>query len=134
MPEREVAETELVQDVELPMYRRFCLEEGDALLDRHVQHVVDRLAAQRDLQRLAVEARALADAACDLDVGHEIQLRGDHAFTLALLAATAFDVEAESSRLVAALDRERRLREEVADRVVEADVGRRVRPAVAADR
>ena len=56
------------------------------------------------------------------------------ALALALLAAAAFDVEAEAARLVAALDRERRLREEVADGVVEADVGRRVRTAVASDR
>ena len=56
------------------------------------------------------------------------------AFALALLAAAALDVEAEASRLVVALDRERRLREEIADGVVEADVGRRVRAAVAADR
>src|SRR5262245_62127880 len=116
------------------MYRRLLLKERDALLDRHVQHVVDRLAAQRDLQRLAVETRALADAARDLDVGHEIELRGDDTLALTLFAATALDVEAESSWLVAAVDRERRLREEVADRVVEAHVGRRIRAAVAADR
>ena len=80
----------------------------DAFFDRHVQHVVDRLAAQRDLQRLGVEARALAGAAGHLDVGHEVELRGDHALALALLAAAALDVEAEPPGLVAALDRERR--------------------------
>src|SRR5439155_10706505 len=95
---------------------------------------VDRLAAERDLERLAVEPRPLARAARHLDVGHEVELRRDRALPLALLAAAAFDVEAESPRLVAALHRERRRGEQIADRVVEADVGRRVRAAVAPDR
>ncbi|HZM59157.1 MAG TPA: hypothetical protein VFB85_05155, partial [Vicinamibacterales bacterium] len=75
-------------------------------------------------ERLAVEARALAHAARDLDVRHEIQLRRDDALALTFLAASTLHVEAESPRLVAAFDRERRRREEVPDRVVEADVGR----------
>ena len=73
-------------------------------------------------------------AARHLDVGHEVELRRDHAFALALLAAAALDVEAEPSGLVAALDRQRRVGEQVADGVVEADVGGRVRSAVPADR
>ena len=72
----------------------------DALFDRHIQHVVDRLAAHRHIQRLAVEARALARAAGHLHIGHEVELRGDHAFALALLAAAALHVEAEAARLV----------------------------------
>ena len=105
LAERQVAEAEVVQDFDLPGQRRLGREEGDALLHRHVQHVVDRLAADGDLERLAVEARALARAARDLDVRHEVELRRDHAFALALLAAAALDVEAESPGLVVALDR-----------------------------
>ena len=41
-----------------------------------------------------------------LHVRHEIELRGDGAFALALLAAAALHVEAEPARLVAALDRQ----------------------------
>ena len=40
-----------------------------------------------------------------------------------LFAPAAFDVEAESPGFVVALDRQRRVGEEVADGVVEADVG-----------
>ena len=44
------------------------------LLDRHVEHVGDRLAAELHLQRLAVVALALADVAGDPDVGQEVHL------------------------------------------------------------
>ena len=96
--------------------------------------VVDRLAAHRDLERLAVEPRAFAGAARDFDVRHEVELRRDRALALAFLAASALDVEAEAAGLVVALDRERRRREQVADVVVETDVGRGIRTAVPADR
>ena len=82
----------------------------------------------------ATEARALAGAAGHFDVGHEVELRGDDAFALALLATAALDVEAETARLcIRALSTAASARK-VANRVVEADVGRGVRAAVAADR
>ena len=77
LAEREVAEPEVGEHLDLAADRRLAGEERHAFFDRHVQHVVDRLAAERDLQRLAVEARALARAARDLDVGHEVELRRD---------------------------------------------------------
>ena len=51
-PERQVAEPEVVQHLDLLADRRLAREERHAFLDRHVQHVVDGLAAQRDLERL----------------------------------------------------------------------------------
>src|SRR5207244_2796974 len=95
--------------------------------------VVDGFSTHRHVQRLAVEPRSLACAAGHLHVGHEIKLGGDYAFSLALLASAALDVEAEASGLVAALHRQRRLSEEIANVVVEADVGGGVGAAVAAD-
>src|SRR6185295_8002612 len=68
-----------------------------------------------------------------LDVGHEVQLRGDRPLSLAFLAAAPLDVETEAAGPVLALDRERRFGEEIANRVVEADVGRGIRTAVPAD-
>ena len=41
----------------------------------------------------------------DLDVGHEVELRGDDAFALTLLAAAAFHVETEPAGFIFALDR-----------------------------
>ena len=60
-----------------------------------------------------VEPRPLAGAAGYLHVGHEVELRGDHSFALALFAPAALDVEAEPPRLVGALHRQRRPGEQV---------------------
>ena len=82
--------------------RRHRLEELDRLVDGHVEHVGDRLAAVGHLQRLAVEALAAADVAGDEDVGQEVHLDLDQPVALAGLAAAALDVEAEPARPVAA--------------------------------
>ena len=78
---------------------RHRLEEGQRVLDRHVEHLVDALALVVDLQRLAVVALALADVAGHVDVGQEVHLDLDHAVALAGLAAPALDVEAEAPGL-----------------------------------
>ena len=103
-PEGQVPEPQVVQHVDLLAHGRFVREERHAFLHRHVEHVGDGLTAQGDLQRLGAEARALADAAGHFDVRHEVELGGDHALALALLAPAALDVEAEASCLVAAFD------------------------------
>ena len=106
----------------------------ERLLHVHLQHVGDALALELHLQRLAVEAMALAHRAGDPDVGQEIHLQPVRAVALARLAAAAGDVEAEPARLVAAALRLGQLREQVADLVEHLDVGRRVRARRAADR
>src|SRR5205085_2527584 len=88
LPQCEVAKSEGVEDFDLLADGGLPSEESHAFLDRHVQYVVDGLAAKRHLERLAVEARSLARAARDFYVRHEIQLRGDRPFALALLAAS----------------------------------------------
>ena len=134
LPQRQITQAEIGEHLDLPAHCRLAGEERDPFLHRHVQHIVDRLAPERHLERLGVEPRALARAACHFDVRHEIELCRDHAFALALFAPAALDVEAESPRFVVALHRQRRLSEQVPDDVVEPDVGCRVRAAVPANR
>src|SRR4029079_7392732 len=69
LPEREIPQAELVQPFDLLADGRLAREERDAFLDRHVQDVGDRLAAQRHLERLAVEAPPLAAAQGALTAG-----------------------------------------------------------------
>ena len=110
------------------------LEELERLLDRHLEHVRDRLALEADVERLAVVALAVALLAGHVDVGQEVHLDLDLAVAAADLAAAALDVEREAARLVAARARLRRARVELADVVEHAGVGRRVRARRAPDR
>ena len=113
---------------------RHRLEELRRLLDRHVEHVGDRLALEQHLQRLAVVALALADVAGDVDVGQEVHLDLDDAVALAGLAAAALDVEGEAAGLVAARLGLGQAGEPLADRREGAGVGRGVGARRAADR
>ena len=109
-------------------------EELERLLDRHLEHVGDRLALEADLERLAVVALAVALLARHVDVGQEVHLDLDLPVAAAHLAAAALDVEREAARLVAARPRLLGLGEQLADLVEQPDVGGRVGARRAADR
>src|SRR6202043_3400677 len=79
-------------------------------------------------------ALAAAHLAGDVDVGQEVHLDLDLAVALARLAASAWHVEAEAARLVAAHARLGGPRHQVADRVEDVGVGGRVGARRAADR
>src|ERR1700732_2192190 len=98
----DVVEADAAQQREPVAYFWHRLEEFQRLLDRHVEHVGDRFAAEQDFQRLAVVALALADVAGDVNVRQEVHLDLDDAVALAGLAAAALDVEREAAGLVAA--------------------------------
>ena len=109
-------------------------EEGDRIVHRHLQYVVDRLFAVADFENLILEALAAAGFAHQLHVGHELHADLDESLALALLAAAAGDVErevrgVESRPLGVGL-----VGVEFADLVVGLDVGHGVRPRGFADR
>ena len=114
--------------------RGIAREELGRLVDAHLEHVGDRLALVLHLERLRVVALALADFARHVDVGQEVHLDLDDAVALARFAAAALDVEREAPRRVAAHLRFGRQREQLANQVERAGVGRRVRARRAADR
>src|SRR5215813_1924412 len=122
LAERQISQAKIVDYFDLLSDRRLFGKECHAFLDRHVQYIVDRLAAQCDLERLAVEPRTLARATCHFDVRHEVELCGDDAFSLTFFAASTLDVETESPGFVIAFYRQRRLRKQITNRVVKADV------------
>ena len=134
LAEPHVVEPDVVQRLQPPADLRDVGEELERLLDRHLEHVGDRLALEADVERLAVVALAVALLARDVDVRQEVHLDLDLPVAAADLAAPALDVEREAARLVAARPRLLRLGEQVADLVEQPDVGRRVRPRRAADR
>ena len=134
LAERHVVEPDVVQRLQPAADLRDLREERERLLDRHLEHVGDRLALEAHLERLAVVALALARLARDVDVGQEVHLDLDLAVALARLAAAALDVEREAARLVAAHLRVGRQRVQLADVREEVGVRRGVRARRAADR
>src|SRR4029077_13703158 len=133
LPQPDITEANLAERLQLPLDLRNAIEELGRLLDAHVEHVGDRLAAIGDLERLLVVAFALANLAGHVNVRQEVHLDLDDAVALAVLAAAALDVEAEPARIVAPHPRLRHLGEQLADVGEDAGVGRRVRAGRPAD-
>src|SRR5688500_17644927 len=134
LADAQVAESDLLQ---LPQHLTesvFADEEAYSFIDREIEYLPDVEAFVRDLERLALVARAAADVARQEDVGEELHLDADDAFALTLLAPAAFHVEGEVAGPVPALLRERLLREDVADTVECLDVSDGIRAVRATDR
>ena len=129
-----IAEADLVQRVELRGNRRYGGEEFRAVLDRHVEHIGNRLALEMHVQRLAVIALALAGLAGDVDIRQEVHLDLDDAVALAGFAAPALDVEAEPARRITARFRFRQAGIPVPDRAEGAGIGGGVGARCAPDR
>src|SRR5207247_9307774 len=102
LAELDVLEADIVQRLETAPQLRDLGEELQRFLDRHLEHVRDRLPLEPHLEGLAVVTRPLAGLARNVDVRQEVHLDLDLTVALARLASPASDVEREASRLVAA--------------------------------
>src|SRR5438874_9220194 len=129
-----VAETNVDERLQLLVHGGDILEDRQRVVDWEVEDVGDGVAVKLYCERLLVVAAAVADLAQDVDVGQEVHLDAALAFALAGLAASTLHVEGEAARLVAALARLGKLREEVADGGEDARVGRGVGAWCASDR
>src|SRR2546425_5793425 len=134
LAEREIAQADVLQQLETALDRRMRGEEFERLVDVHRQHLADALAAQLDRQRIGVEARAAAGFARYAHVREEGHRDLLQALAFALLAATAARVEREAARGPAAHPGFRRIRKQPAYLVPEPYVGRRAGARRLADR
>ena len=125
LPQLDVAQAyvlqrdELLDDFLLPVLA----EELDGLIDSHFKYVVDVGVVEAYLQRVGLEALAVARLALQHQVGHELHFHGDGTFALAFLATAAFAVEAEVAGRVAHLLGQRLFGIELAYLVVGLEVG-----------
>ena len=115
LSEREVAESDFLHGGEFVGHGGHGAEKRQGFVDGHVQHIGDVFAFVGDLEGLAVVAATVADVAGDEDVGEEMHFDFERAVALAMFAASAFDVEAEASGVVAADTGGGDLREKFAD-------------------
>ena len=77
------------------------LEEFNSLVNGHFQHIVNALALVVDFESFTVVALALADFAWNINIGEEMHFYLDDTVALTSLAASALDIEGESSACVA---------------------------------
>ena len=89
LAEPDVSEPDILERVQPAVDPRLMLEEHRGLVDRHLEHVGDALAAELHLERLAVVATPLAHLARHVDVREKVHLDLDHPVARARLAATA---------------------------------------------
>src|SRR5262249_37783861 len=98
LPEREVAEPDVIENPQRARYRGMRRERGDGFLDGHRQHLGDRVPRMPARARLPGEAAALAGIAVDVDVGQEAHPHAQPALAGAAFAPPAGDVEREAAR------------------------------------
>ena len=132
----DVSEADVREGPQFAGDRRDVLEEAQRFLHRHVQDLVNILAAIPDLERLPVVALAPTDIAGDVDVGEKMHFDLDDAVALAtgLLQRPPFDVEAEAAGVVAACARLWNGSTELTDGAEKVGVRRGVGARRAADR
>ena len=86
--------------MQFALYLWYAREELKPLFNGHFEHIVDIFALVFDFERFAVVSRAFADIARYIDIGEEVHLYLHYSVALARLAASAFDIERESVRLI----------------------------------
>ena len=97
LAEADVAEADLVEDVELVDDFGDAGEVAEGFLDGHVEDVVDVAALVLDVEDGGFVTGSVAFFAGELDVGEELHFDGDGAVAFADVAAAAGDVEGEAA-------------------------------------
>ena len=121
-----VAEANFKQSFELSVDLRNCFEELDGFFDCHVKDIGNRLTFVLHFESFAVVPLALTQFARNVHVGQKVHFDFEDAVPSACLTASAFDIKAESSLLIASDFCVWGSRKEVTDHVEGAGVGCRV--------
>ena len=133
LAEAQVAEADLLEDLEAPGDPRLPPEEMQRLVHGQVQDLVDRLPVVAHLEQGRRIAPAPADLADEIHVGEELQVHPHLPVPRAGLAASAGDVEREVAGREPQPPRVLGGREDVADGVEGLDIGDGVGAGAAAD-
>src|SRR5207245_1737995 len=108
-------------------------EKRERFANRQLQNFVNILAVIADFQNAALDARAAALFADQLDVREKLHFHGNRAVSLAGFAAAAGNVEGKMTGSIAAALRIRRVGKNVADSVESLQIGGGIRTRRAAD-
>lgn len=133
LAEFDVAEADFLNGFEFREDGRDISEELNRFVDGHVKDLGNVFAFVFDFEGFVIVAATVAGGAGDVDVGEEVHFDFVDAVALAGFAAATLDVEAETAGFIAAEFGFGLLREELADLVEGAGVGRDIGARGAAD-
>src|SRR5271154_1022462 len=102
-------------------------EKRESFLNGELKHLVNVQSLVTNVENGALEARALAFLADQLDIGQELHLYRDRTVALAIFAASAGNIEGKMAGIVAAFFGVGRVGEDFADQIEGFDVGDWVR-------
>ncbi len=126
LSESHITQAHVDQGLQVAMDSANRLEELRGLFNGHVQHIGNRLALVVDLEGFPVVPRTVTDLTGHIDVGQKVHFNGDGSVPRAVLAASAFDIEAETALLITTNLGFLSLGKQRPDFVEDAGVGRRV--------
>ena len=112
-----VPQPDFVQDLQAPHDLRDGAKEGERLAHRHVEHFIDTTSAILHREHFGLEPLPIAVLAWQKDIGEELHLDPNLAFTLARVAPAAGHVEREVTGLQAVGPRLLRRRKQLPDRI-----------------
>src|SRR5207253_11405778 len=134
LPQTQVTKSDFVHHAQAIRNPRHLAKEGDRFANRHVQYVVNVLAAITNVQHLLLETRALAFFANQFDIGEKLHLNGDGAVALANFTTAAGHIKRKVRRLQSPRLSFARRGKRFANRVVDLDVRDGIRARRAPDR
>src|SRR5579863_1633327 len=101
----QIAEAHFDKRRQFGLNLRDIFEEAQGVLHWCIQEICDGVSLVLHLQCLVIISAAAANIASDIDIGQEVHLDPLQTVALTSLATPAFDVEAETARLVSAFPR-----------------------------
>src|SRR5436309_6154839 len=107
-----ITEPYIQHRVQFIRHARNISEKTCRLVHGQVEHVGNVLSFIGDFERLAIVASAMTHFALDINVRQKVHFDFNQPATLAVFAATAFDIEAETPRVISAYARHRKLCEQ----------------------
>src|SRR5437762_7063395 len=108
----EITEPHIEHRIQLIRHARNISEKTCRLVHGQIEHVGNVLSFISDFERLAIVASAMTHFALDINVRQEVHFDFNQPAALAVFAATAFDIEAETPRIIPTDARGRKLREQ----------------------
>src|SRR6266480_639159 len=112
----EITEPYIQHRIQFIRHARNISEKTCRLVHSQIEHVGNVLSFIGDFECLAIVASSMTHFALDIDVRQKMHFDFNQPAALAVFAATAFDIEAETPRVIPTDARGRKLREQFANR------------------